>query len=214
MSEHQTGGAHKGNVWYRKKGKRWSPSLTHRGDHEGQGLWALGLRCSGGQWGIHSLLHGSSQCLTHVAYGNHARIGSGGDAPGSGLTESVELVSEKTSQKVASTSSAILACQSLCFVAMLVLWSSNFLANLSHSWTSSCLSWSLAQVMLCSWIRARLRLGPSSVCELSFQWGGKGRGRNQQQHRIWQAMVLLRASPQYLLEKWIDFYLLVILLMW
>ena len=95
---------------------------------------------------------------------------------GSSLTESIELVSEKTSQKVASTSSAILAHWSSCLVVILVCQSLYFLANPSHPWANSHLSWALAQVMLCSHIRAGLGLGPSLVCELSSWWREKGDG--------------------------------------
>ena len=88
---------------------------------------------------------------------------------GSSLTKSVKLVSERTSQKVASTSLANLAYRSSCFMAILVHQSLYFQANPSHSWASSCLSWALAQVTFCSYIRAGLRLGSSLVCELSSQ---------------------------------------------
>ena len=97
---------------------------------------------------------------------------------GCSLTNSVELVSEKTSQKVASTSLAILACWSSCFVAILVCQSSYFLANPSHLWASSHLSWALAQVMLCTHIRAGLRLSPSlqSVSSLLDKDGRRREG--------------------------------------
>ena len=91
---------------------------------------------------------------------------------------------------MASTSSAILAHWSSCFLAILVYWSSYFLANPSHLWAGSASSWALARVMLCICVRAGLRLGPSSVCELSSGMRREGRGRNQQQHKIWQAVIL------------------------
>ena len=51
-------------------------------------------------WDIHSLLQGGRQCLTHVAYGNYMPgLAAVEMHQGSGLTRSVKLVSEKTSQE-------------------------------------------------------------------------------------------------------------------
>ena len=114
---------------------------------------------------LHCMVAASASLMSHV--GRVPGLAAVEMHQGSSLTESIELVSEKTSQKVVSTSSAILAHQSSCLVAILIHQFPYFLANPSHSWTSSQLCWALVWVMHCSYIRARLRLGPTSVCKLS-----------------------------------------------
>ena len=97
-----------------KNGKRWSPSLTHRAAGGDWGLWALELWCCGGHWSICFSLHSGSQCLTHVACGNHSRIGD------KEMHQEVAWVSSacfrKDLQKMVSLSSAILLYWSSCFM--------------------------------------------------------------------------------------------------
>ena len=83
--------------------------------------------------------------------------------------------SSATLAYLSSCLAAIVACCFSCLMAILVHQSLYFLANPSHSWTSSHSSWALVQVMFCGHVRAKLRLDPSSVCELSFWWRKNGR---------------------------------------
>ena len=99
-----------GNVQQGKDGRRWSLRVMCRTAHRGQGLWALR------PWSRVTARASTHGCMAVVSASQiHYGIS---------LTEMTELMTDKTSWKVASTFSAILACWFPCWVAILVCQSS------------------------------------------------------------------------------------------